>query len=158
VSLGRTSGSSGAELPKLKATTVNDTKMNATRSGKPSTVREVVPEQKSIFSVLSSIPTNAALLHNVNFRFDTDKSRTKVKDRVQTIKGRIYMNGYNKEKLQPDSIIDTSQYDSQMSLTAQAATGDYDASKRIEREATARMQRKAAERQNSKRSKAMKRK
>jgi hypothetical protein len=158
VSLGRTSGSSGAELPKLKATTVNDTKMNATRSGKPSTVREGVPEQKSIFSVLSSIPTNAALLHNVNFRFDTDKSRTKVKDRVQTIKGRIYMNGYNKEKLQPDSIIDTSQYDSQMSLTAQAATGDYDASKRIEREATARMQRKAAERQNSKRSKAMKRK
>ena len=75
------------------------------------------------------------------------------------MKGRMYMNGYKDEILNPkDETFDHNDYHTTTSITNQAIVGDYNASRQIEREATARMQRIAAERRNAKRSKAMKRK
>ena len=109
----------------------------------------------SMFHVFSSIPVNTDLM-NVPPRFSTSNSK-KVKDRVQTIKGRIYLNGFKADVLQPELIDQGSDF-GQPSLTDQARIGDFEASRSIEREATSRMQRIAAERRNAKKSKAMKRK
>lgn len=142
--------------PKVQTSHIHDLRGGQTQSDASAYSNEE-NKHMSIFSVLSSMPANSTL-HNVSFRCDTDKSRRKVKERLQTIKGRIYMNGFNANKLDPESMdSDTNKYNSKASLAEQAATGDYNASKQIEREATARMQRIAAERRNTKR-KATKRK
>ena len=110
----------------------------------------------SMFQVLSSIPI--ADLNNVNPRFSSSRNIKKVKDRVQRIKGRLYLNGFKAEELQSELNGQDLDFGKQTSLTDQARVGDFDASRQIEREATLRMQRKAAERRNDKKSKATKRK
>jgi len=110
----------------------------------------------SMFQVLSSIPI--ADLNNVPPRFSSSRNIKKVKDRVQTIKGRLYLNGFKAEELQSEFHGQDLDFGKHTSLTDQARVGDFDASRRIEKEATSRMQRIAAERRNAKKSKATKRK
>ncbi|GFH45902.1 hypothetical protein CTEN210_02376 [Chaetoceros tenuissimus] len=113
-------------------------------------------EPLSIYSILASISINS-MLQDTDIR-SHHKQTFKSKRRVQKLKGRIYMNGYKDEILNPkDETFDHNDYHT-TSITNQAIVGDYNASRQIEREATARMQRIAAERRNAKRSKAMKRK
>ena len=117
-------------------------------------------EFRSIFNVLSSIPINADL-NDTPLRFVATKRNTsKAKERVQTIKGRIYLNGFKAEELKSANGQVTTSYThtSQVSLADQARSGDFDAARQIEREATARMQRIAAANRNMKKSKATKRK
>ncbi len=114
---------------------------------------------KTMFDVLSSIEINSDL-HNLAPRFMAEKKPTKIKNRVQTIKGRIFFNGFGNNELQNEAVDFEveSNISNSLSLNGQAVMGDYDASRRIEREATSRMQRQAAERRNAKKSKALRRK
>jgi len=111
---------------------------------------------KSIYSILSSIPINPNIPESPS---DTPSSRSssKTKGRIQSVKGRLFFNGYKQE------YFDTSEADQHLSdqfkvfsVEEKAKQGDYDATRQIEREATARMQRLAAENRNARRSKAMK--
>ena len=110
----------------------------------------------SMFQVLSSIPI--VDLNNVPPRFSSSRNINKVKDRVQIIKGRLFLNGFKAEELQSELNGQDLDLGKQITLISQARVGDFDASRQIEREATLRMQRKAAERRNDKKSKATKRK
>lgn len=113
---------------------------------------------KSLFSVIASILVKPTL-KDTPLRYEIERRRGQVKTRVQIIKGRIYMNDFHAEKLQSDLIDNDTTHERKFSTLAdQAMIGDYNASKQIEREATSRMQRVAAGKQNAKRSKAMKRK
>jgi hypothetical protein len=134
----------------------NDSDNNqATHYGEVGMVVEEKPQ--SMFNVLCSIPI-VPNLDNIPLRYNTPKKGKKHTNRVQTIKGRIFMNGFRAEQLEADKLDnDVSLPSDHQSLTNQALVGDSNASRRIEREATARMQRIAAEKRNSKRSKAMKR-
>lgn len=127
----------------------------STRKNDSPLVKSIV-EPISIYSILSSISINSTL-QDTDIR-SHNKQTSKSKRRVQKLKGRMYMNGYKDEILNPkDETFDHNDYHT-ASITNQAIVGDYNASRQIEREATSRMQRIAAERRNAKRSKAMKRK
>lgn len=111
---------------------------------------------QSMFNVLCSIPI-VPNLDDIPLRYDVPKKRKKHINRVQTIKGRLFMNGFKANELEADKLDSVTLPSDHQTLMDQALVGDYNASRRIEREATARMQRIAAEKRNSKRSKAMKR-
>jgi len=145
---------------KAKSTTRAKSKDRKTISGKPQPVITAslpvgLENSLSIFHVLSSFPINSNL-NDASPRFRSANSK-KVMDRVQTIKGRVYLNGFKAGELQSELKVQGSNLGNP-SLTDQARIGNIDAARSIEREATARMQRKAAERRNAKTSKAMKRK
>lgn len=147
---------------KLPSAQMDSPKMHQSSLDNSSSYSPKQSEPRSMFDVLCSIPNNASLTL-APYRMDVDsrkKRKKKTIERVQTIKGRIYMNSFNAYKFEGESIDGDADvnHNGETSLAAQAAIGDYDASKRIEREATARMQRIAAERRNAKRTRAMKRK
>jgi hypothetical protein len=108
--------------------------------------------RKSIYSILSSIPIHPNVPDS-----PSGVSLTKTKGRIQSVKGRLFFNGYKQEYFctseEEESL---SQQFKVFSVEEKAKQGDYDATRQIEREATARMQRLAAENRNAKRSKAMK--
>eukprot|EP00557_Chaetoceros_sp_GSL56_P011417 CAMPEP_0176480310 /NCGR_PEP_ID=MMETSP0200_2-20121128/2208_1 /TAXON_ID=947934 /ORGANISM="Chaetoceros sp., Strain GSL56" /LENGTH=1290 /DNA_ID=CAMNT_0017876419 /DNA_START=195 /DNA_END=4067 /DNA_ORIENTATION=+ len=113
-------------------------------------------QPQSMFEILCSIPI-VPNLGNTPLRYDKPRTSKKYINRVQTIKGRLFMNGFRSKDLEADELDSAHVPLDHQSLVNQALTGDYNASKKIEREATARMQRIAAEKRNAKRSKAMKR-
>jgi hypothetical protein len=111
---------------------------------------EIFP--KSIYSILSSTP-----IHPIVPDSPSGVPSSKTKGRIQSVKGRLFFNGYKQEYFNAPEVDETvTQQLKVFSIEEQAKQGDYDATRQIEREATARMQRLAAENRNARRSKAMK--
>ena len=106
--------------------------------------------KKSIFSIISSIPldSNVDLLP---MRCVAKPDKVQMNGRVQTLKGRVHYGGFKQSIL---SSLDSYSNDlKSLTLGDQAKSGNYDASRQIEREATSRIQRKAAEKRNTRRAK-----
>ena len=105
---------------------------------------------KSMFQMISSIPLKS-IIDEIPFRCSSMRKKVTVGERVQTIKGRLHFGGFkDKTNIDERTIIDDRKG---LKLEDHAKSGDYDASRRIEREATSRIQRKAAEKRNARRTK-----
>jgi hypothetical protein len=107
----------------------------------------------SLFQVLSSIGIRPELPSSqLRLAKEIRKESDKV-NRKESLKGRLSFGGFNNynDVQQSSSVI------SGLNLEDQAKMGNYDASRRLERDATARIQRKMAEKRNKKISKGLKR-
>ena len=111
----------------------------------------------SLFEALSSIKVEANL--NVPLRYTNGEKATKGKGRTTNFPGRISFGDFKnpdtlKAKQDAAAQAASEAATQRRSLHTQAAQGDYNATKQIEREATARMQRLAAEKRQARRRKA----
>lgn len=113
--------------------------------------RERNDESLSIFKVLSSIELKPMV--DAPIRWEAKTKRVEVKERVQTIQGRMCFGGFKNAESKYNNYQSFESIHNRMSLEDYAKQGNYDASKRIEREATSRIQRKAAEKRNARRAK-----
>lgn len=115
-------------------------------------------QQTSIFRVLSSIKIEATLAnHPLRCDSSVGSMSKSASGRKSNFPGRIIVGDF----LNPDTLMAEQAAAAKIAsaaqrrtLHAQAAEGSYDAAKKIEREATARMQRLAAEKRNARRRKA----
>lgn len=108
----------------------------------------------SIFQVVSSIGIYPGLPSS-QLRFVKDVKKESDKgNRKQRIKGRLNFGGFRKYDDVPQA---SSSALSGLNLEDQAKMGNYDAARRLERDVTARIQRKMAEKRNTKISKGRKR-
>jgi len=107
-----------------------------------------VMSSKSIFQILSDIKITPMI--EGPFRLESNKQKHYVKGRVQTLQGRIHFGGFKESQYHYENRVNESNI---MTITDYAKQGNYDASRQIERDATSRIQRKAAEKRNTRRSK-----
>jgi len=111
----------------------------------------------SLFQALSSIKVEANL--NVPLRYHNGEKATKGRGRITKFPGRISFGDFKNPdtlKAKQDAAAQAASEAAlqRRSLHTQAAQGDYNATKQIEREATARMQRLASEKRQARRRKA----
>ena len=116
-------------------------------------------ERNSIFHVLSSVKIESNLAtHPFRCASSAASVSKNSSARKSSFPGRIVVGDFsNPDILMAEQVAaakTASEAAAQRRLHAQAAEGNYDAAKRIEREATARMQRLAAEKRNARRRKA----
>lgn len=140
--------------PSKISQSVNEIATMADNSGSSPDKLKFVSEDnfasKSMFQVISSIPLKSTI-DEIPFRYSSMTKKVSVSGRVQTIKGRLHFGGFkDKTNIDDRTILDDRKA---VSLEDHAKSGDYDASRRIEREATSRIQRKAAEKRNARRTK-----
>jgi VacB/RNase II family 3'-5' exoribonuclease len=152
--------------PRLHLLSVKNTQENAASKPSPINVkmnpqnsidlntakRQSIDENRataqSIFQVLSSIHLSPNL-KEIPMRLESSRKNIEVEGRVQTLKGRMHYGGFKENAISDD----LSNEMKTLSIEDHARLGNYDASRRIERENTARIQRKAAEKRNTKRAK-----
>ena len=105
-----------------------------------------------MFQILSAIQLSPNL-NDIPLRLKSSRRKVEVEGRVQTLKGRMHFGGFKNTSSSGTNESFSNTESKILSLEDHAKLGNYDASRQIEREATSRIQRKAAEKRNARRTK-----